>query len=376
MKNILISRLALLPVVLLGAAACGDGAPGNGARGTASGARAIPDAIACDQCEISFATLATLGSPGDSTSIREDAMHGQCSIGRLSTGQYVVGGIVGGGGIGVYEDGRLTHTIGRQGEGPGEYGEDLLLVVGSGDTIHVIDNALSRVTRTTSAGDFLGSFRVQRRITNFALLADGNLLLHGRPSSGEDQRPLFQIVDPAGTEVAAFGTPSAELSDLDQWTVTARPNGGFWGANLFRYEMYRWNTADSLVQTVVRDAEFFPADQDLSPERFSKMYKELPPPMLMWHIWEDGAGRLWTYSLVPALDWEPGPIGPNVAEWTRKHLDTMVEVIDLDASRVIARHRNEDVLTPLCGTGLMYLVTQTQAGDIRADILKPELRGG
>lgn len=247
----LTKRFVLLVVVLVGAAACRDGAPDDGSRDIASGARAIPDAIACDQCEISFATLATLGSPDDSTSIREDAMHGQCSIGRLSTGEYVVGGLVGGGGIGVYEDGRLARMIGRQGEGPGEYGEDLLLVVGPRDTIHVVDNSLSRISTVTTAGEFLGSFPLQRRVTNFALLADGNLLLHGRPSSGEDDRPRFQIVDPTGAEVAAFGTPSTELADLDQWTLTSRADGGFWGANLFRYELYRWNAADSLVQTVV-----------------------------------------------------------------------------------------------------------------------------
>lgn len=149
--------------------------------------------------------------------------------------------------------------------------------------------------------------------------------------------------------------------------------GGFWTASLWRYELYHWSEPDSLLETLVRDVQWFPATQDLSRERLADMYRKAPPPAVMWNVHEDQGGRLWTYALVPDADWKPGPIDTPVPEWSREQLDTMLEIIDPAGPRLIAQRRFDHVLGRLFGSELVHRVVNTASGDTRAEILRPKL---
>ena len=289
-------------------------------------------------------------------------------VGRLSTGEYVVSGIVGGGQINVYSAaGHRVRTIGRKGAGPGELGHTVRLVVGPGDTLTVLDESNLRVQTVTSAGDYVRSFPTPVRVRSFALLPGGDLLYYRSPTNAED--PLFHLVGPNGAEVARFGKTSDVALDVEMWSVSpARPTG-FWTASYWNYELQRWRAVDTLEQILSRRADWFPVN---APYPENPFRTALPPPALI-HIWEDSIGRVWTYSLVPDPNWKPGGSLRPSPEWFRSTYDMVVEVIDVPRARLIASSRHDTKLGVICGSALLYTVVETPGGDTRVQVLEPVL---
>lgn len=51
--------------------------------------------------------------------------------------------------------------------------------------------------------------------------------------------------------------------------------------------------------------------------------------------------------------------------------DTVIEVIDENSHEVLATLRHDLMLSPVCGSGLVALVSETEVGDTRMQILRP-----
>ncbi len=330
--------------------------------------RVIDDNAECPQCRIEFREVALLGDSLDDSSPRPDAAGRECMVGRLSTGEYVVSGIVGGGQINVYDAaGHRVRTIGRKGAGPGELGNSVRLMVGPGDTLIVLDESNLRLQTLTSSGDYVRSFPTPVRVRSIALLPGGNLLYYRSPTRADDR--LFHLVSPNGTEVAQFGKTTGVPLDIEMWTVSpARPTG-FWTSSYWNYELNRWRAVDTLAQALIRHADWFPVN---APYPDNPFRTALPPPALI-HIGEDSSGRVWTYSLVPDPNWKPGGSLRPSPEWFRSTYDTVIEVIDPRQARLITSARHDTKLGVICGSALLYTVVETPSGDTRVQILEPVL---
>lgn len=327
----------------------------------------------CATCRIELVEIARLGHPQDRAAVRPDAMAIPCMVGALSGERWVVSGLVGGGELLLFDGGGpATGTLGRAGRGPGEFGRDLSVMVGPGDTLHVVDNSNYRVVTLTADGAVHHSFRISGRIHSMALLPSGRFLFHARPTgSPEDRRGLFTLVTPLGDSVVTFGQPSPELADLDQWTVGPASDGGFWTASGWRYRLHRWSSQEGVDLVIEREAEWFPPDQVWS----DRMYVETPPPSWLTHIAETEDGLLWTYAIVPDAEWRPGPMLATTPEWTTRVLDTMIEVIDLVRLEVLAELRFDHLLAPVCGAPLVYTVDSDETGATQAVVFEPRLTG-
>ncbi|HKJ02301.1 MAG TPA: hypothetical protein VJ997_07595 [Longimicrobiales bacterium] len=283
-------------------------------------------------------------------------------------------GPVGGGQVFRYgADGRWLGSWGGPGEGPGEFGRNLGVFPGRADSIYVVDNSRYRVSLLDPDGKFIRSFAIPGQAVAYATLSTGDLLFHFRPSGrADDERSLFYMMDPSGAGLARFGTSTRADVESDQWVVGAHSTGGFWTGSVWRYELYRWQSPDSLVQTVTRRVGWFPPDGRLSPE----MYVSDPPPPQLMHIAVDDGGRVWTYSWVPDRNWAPNEARSPTPEWTRANFDTMIEVIDVEAGTVLAAARSDYMLGHACNDNLAYAVVETHAGDTRVVVLEPRLVGG
>ena len=91
----------------------------------------------CSDCAIRLRLVATIGSPGDSVS--PDYLS---PVTRSRRGLYYVGigSTFGKNRIAVYDSaGRLVRTVGRAGQGPGEFETITHIVVTASDTVHVIE---------------------------------------------------------------------------------------------------------------------------------------------------------------------------------------------------------------------------------------------
>ena len=106
-----------------------------------------------------------------------------------------------------------------------------------------------------------------------------------------------------------------------------------------------------------------------------RLYRTRPPPPFLRHIWEDSTGLLWAYTQVPDPMWEPGLAVRMTPEWGRRTFDTVVEAIDLELGRVVARGRSDELLGAVCGSRLMYLIVETEMGNNRVVVVDPIVIG-
>lgn len=363
-KPIVGSRLKafLLAAVILGCV--GRGSSQDGQRFIVSGE---PQ---CRDCRIELRQVAILGDSTDTSAVRPDAAGRDCMVGRLHSGEYVFSGVVGGGFLNIYgTDGKLIRTIGRKGGGPGEFRSPIRHVVGSGDSLFVVDDGSRRIQVMTSAGAFVRVFPTRDRFRGFALLPNDQLLLFRVPSNRKDN--LFHQFDRDGQPVRSFGNavqPDSAL-DLENWFVVAAPHGRFWTGSIWSYELRRWRAPDTLDIEVSREVDWF-----RSPSVFPEgVYVTVPPPPMLLHAWEDSNGKLWTYTAVADPKWAPGlKVAPS-PEWQAKTFDTVIEVIDLATGQLLASTRHPSRLGIVCNSPLLYGVDETPNGDLRVSVLEPHL---
>jgi hypothetical protein len=359
-------RGILLILMLLLSGCSGAGENPAGARDSAD--IVIADDVSCPHCQIVLREVALLGSPSDPTSIRENAVGLGCAVGLQTSGEIVVSGVVGGGQLLRYgPDGTLLGVIGRAGRGPGEFGTQLRIWIGAGDTIHVQDDALLRFSVFAPNGEFVRSFRSPSGSRSFARLDGGDWIFFRTPAGKQD--PMFHRTSSTGTKVMEFGYSQMQEPDLDSHIVSPAVGGGMWLASVWSYRARRLDASGEPVAAWVRDAPWFPPEGQHS----EAMYRTEPPPPFFNHLWEMDDGRLWSYTLVPDPRWEPGLGLRPSPEWYRRTFDTIIEIIDPAERAVVARTRYDGRIGHVCGSHLMYTVIETADGDTRTQVLEPIL---
>ena len=349
-----------------------------------SGQEAVPPQVidgsaSCPDCKIAFRPVALLGGEDDPGSVWDRAAGDGCMVAQLSTGEFLLGGVAGGGDIFVYDaEGRFLRTMSRQGQGPGEVQGMVRIWVGPGDTLFVADDGNNRLQVLTSHGQYVRSFPMPAPYRRLARLGTGDFVF-GRSvtSPGDD---MFALIDALGREVKSFSPSMVAEPDLERAIASPRPgtDATFWTASMWHYAVHEWSMAGtpekslSLMRTLVREADWFPP----YPEFSTEVYQSVPPPAGLLHVWEDNDGLLRVYALLPDPDWRPGiPFNPRPT-WHRKTFDHRVEVVDPSSGRLVAVGEHEDRLAPVCGSKLMYAVIETPAGDLRVKVVEPYLTRG
>jgi len=370
----LLSQIGVLVVISL------SGACGVAHEGVSDIHVLISGAPSCAECTVVFEETVTLGQLGDPASFGVENARTACTVGRLSSGGFVSSGLAGGGEIFVYDDqGAFAGAMGRRGEGPGEFGTRLSVIVDSGDTIFVVDRSQAKVTTISPSGDYMTSFSLPPRVFGFARLRDGGFVFHTLSPGVGAERPLLRRYDAAGQQLAAYEPPSRamvrrKIADMDRRTVAASRTGDHWVAKYWTYEIHRQAASGKRDLTIIRDVDWFPPGDPGSVNEVMAWFEETPPPTSLRHLWETEDGLLWTYSIVPDPTWEPetADVTEDLA-WVRETWDTMVEVLDIHNGTVLASARHDEYLVPVCGSELVSTVRETPAGDARAVVLAPTL---
>lgn len=327
----------------------------------------IGDDATCPTCTIELREIALLGSETDPSSFRPNAAGLGCMVGVTEGGDFLVSGMLEPGRIYRYgPNGTLLRRIGRQGEGPGEFGPQIRLWMLGNDSVLVQDDALRRVSVMSQEGEFARSFPSPGR-DGFAVVDENSLVYFTRALQPGD--PVFARITLDGTGLVQFEPTHHPEPDIDTRMVFPAREGGFWSAGVWRYELHLRDTNGAIVRSVRREAPWFPPDGTFSDE----VYVSEPPPPFFNHLWEAPEGQLWTYSLVPDPDWEPGlGLRPD-PEWYRRTFDTVIEVLDLADGAVVARTRYDGRLGHVCGSHLMYTVVESGSEDTRMQLLEPVL---
>jgi len=142
----------------------------------------IPDAPLCPTCEIVLDSVVVLDGR------RGDYVGEPLALGRLRDGRWLLSTLHAPERIAVFDPtGRIRRTVGREGEGPGEYRFIRFIRVGPDDTVRVYDADLGRLSILSPTLEFVRSqyMSAASRSLDLEILPDGRLLtvqdLRGSP---------------------------------------------------------------------------------------------------------------------------------------------------------------------------------------------------
>lgn len=157
----------------------------------------------CTVCQITFIKVASLGGPADSVLVSPVSTPVWDSKGRYyasSIDNYQV--------IVFDAAGRILRTLGRRGEGPGEFSSPGIrnLAVGPGDSLLVFQ--FGRLSVFTSEGLHVRTVRtLPASITYASALSDGRLVVAANFRSPATFGFPYHLLDPNGNVVKSFGDP-------------------------------------------------------------------------------------------------------------------------------------------------------------------------
>lgn len=255
--------------------------------------------------------------------------------------------------------GRLLKKIGGKGKGPGEFEYLGTLAVGRGDTVHAFDESNMRrslVSPTTLS--IVGATPWPRSGMNPVPLPDGSVII-----STENRQFLLTAVSPKGEVVRDFApNPRADDRVMRRWTYFRIGRGP--GNDVYAvprnvsYTIHRWSGDGKDLGAWRRQVDWFP-DMEREP-RFDAREGF---PSEAFAIWADSTGLVYVATHRLQRGHERATT-EQVIEGGRKawviddrqqYWDTMIEVFDLDTSRLVASKRFDQYFDGPAGRNHLYI---------------------
>ncbi len=305
----------------------------------------IPSEVSCASCRIQRDSVVTLGAPnGDGldnfiTAVTRSA-DGHSFVATMSAAE-----------IAVFDpSGRFVGNIGRAGEGPGEFRRVTKIIADADRDVHVFDARLVRHSIFRRDGTLVRATGLPiTRLRDATILRDGSIVINGgtydRASAGfaltqlDTAERIVRRADEVTRLTARTEWILERSLSLGQKTgqlVVAHPNE--FVIDLYDAKLQRVNRLE-------RVAAWFEAPSPENPER-SDGSSDVPPTSRVLTAWEDVTGLIWIVALVRSPEWQPRTLrpgerlAPDSPLAARPRYETVIEVIDGAAKRVLARERS------------------------------------
>lgn len=398
-STVVLRSLVLCLAVASSAIGCGEA--GDDTNGGPSSAYVIREASpritadtaflppGCEPCSIEVTSTMVLGDLDDPVLMRVSPSAVRDRRGRT----YLYGSGAMDHEVLVFDSsGSYQTSLGRSGQGPGEYRQVNSLTILPGDSVLMISD-FSRVSVFAPDGEFARSFTLPFTPYSRAVYLPGSgvAVAGGIPTPDQAVLPLH-LLDDQGQVVRSFGTPNLRGGqDLPNMRIVglAADSGSFWAAERQNYRLER-TTHDGVIKRIigVRSTRLFPLPPlilDGVPEtaplqgtgrRISA--GRSPPLGLMSSIYEDSDERLWVAVRVAARDWvarsrEMPAVDPRTGHRSDEGLvATVVDVIDAESGRVLAT-RYFDRRGFLANDGSLMVPRQRPDGLIQVEIYTLQL---
>ena len=309
------------------------------------------DKVDCLECRVSLARLASLGD-ADGPGVVGPIF----TLRQMQDGRYIVSYDAAASEMLLFApDGKFIRTIGRSGAAPGEF-RSIRWIRVSGGEVFVYDPGQRRLTVLAQ------DFRVVRTVpitgsalNDMAVVNDSLTVFNSVVRTRDLMGYLLHVFDAQGKIVRSMDeVPGGFRNDIDEF-VYRRPlalaaNGGVWSAHRTQYRIERWSFDGARHRTIVRRAAWFP--DHISPP--TPNATEAPKPFVQ-AVQEDGQGRLWVLTTVADTGWRRGLVanprgrGENALRLIdpNKYFDSVMEVIDLKAGKLVASTRFDQWLNDL-----------------------------
>ena len=310
----------------------------------------ILDVPACPACEILFEQVHVLGdSDGPGILQREPTIATLDHAGNFLVAErsrFLVFG----------SDGQYVASVGRPGQGPGEFQRIVALKPHEDGRIDVFDAVAMRLTSLSPEYEVVDTVALEIMPTpRILLLPSDEYLLYSDVRTADRIGVPLHVVTRGGEVRASFGSSDGGRLLPQRFSgrkvARAWPRG-IWSAHTYEYAIELWTMEGSLRLSLRREADWFP------PIQFEDEVESPKPITTIQSVREDNSGLLWVLSAVADEDWESyletGADGfPRLVGSNAQLFDTVVEVIDPDEGQLIARRRVDEFLSGFLSDGVV-----------------------
>lgn len=284
-----------------------------------------------------------------------------------------------GSGFAVYDTaGRLITTVGKRGSGLGEFQFAGAPLIGPGDTVHVGDARLGRISVFSPDYQFIRTVApAHPRMQPQLVRSDGRYLVARQiPTPSEAGYPMH-VLGPDGALHRSFGADTAQYRpDLARFldrAVGRGSDGSVWAFPPGRYLLEQWDPDSarllrrlSVAPAWFRESPFWPPDET-----------QRPVPS-MGGVVEDGNGVLWVLIRDAATDWEAPPRANTERAVSRSEYDRtydwVLEAVASEDGRVLASRRFNSPLYLNSASGLITSSRDSTGATVIWDVWLPILR--
>jgi hypothetical protein len=277
--------------------------------------------------------------------------------------------------VGLYDGGgRMIEVVGRFGAGPGEFRQPVPFP-GPDGKLWIVDISNQRITELNAsrgqerAFPMLGAIHIAEPLSSGRMLLGGILGGDSRPAERSDTRPPPYYITDGDLEVQySFGQWQRDGA-VAPLNITAGADGHLYQSGGQVYSALELTATGEPVRRYVRRADWFKPGDNEEPDVNRPTF---------WHLHVDGERRLWAAVMVPAGEYEAafdgsGSQGYSVQSFDRIR-DSVIEVWDLDAGRVIAYSRlPQSNVGFVRGSDQIFTVRQDSLGYVYFDLWHADL---
>lgn len=261
--------------------------------------------------------------------------------------------------------GRFQRSVGRAGEGPGEFRVAFPLKFGPGDSLWVFQPSARRVTVFDSTLKYVRTLTLPTSPAAAAPFANGAVVLQGSIPTRDRIGLPIHVLSSAGVLGGSFGSTTGEMRPDDPFVSARRlapaSDGRVWSARLTEYTIERWDTAGTLDLRLLVETTWF------KPWRRDPSNPKATGPMII-DVQEDASGLLWVLHSVRDPSFDDGRKSKTAqsqrrsSSGTSAEYDSVLEVIDPGRRVVLASVRLEPNMRGFACEGITYAYEEDEAG--------------
>lgn len=324
----------------------------------------VPDAVSCPRCVISLERVVTLdGRTGPGAQYVSDEpivaidRRGRVLVSRIALPMATE--------IAVFDStGSFLRTVGRSGDGPGEYRSIVHINVDE-EHIHVFDLLSRRRTLLDHDFEVVATHRVRGQVMSSVVLSREEILFFANvPLPAQVARPLH-ILNLAG-ELESFGEDGSVYRGYTSRLVVGGSAARLWSLEGMTNRLVEWDVRSRRpVRIIERRVDWF----DREP-------RDTWPTTGITSIREDAAG-LWIVGVGPDSRWterrrvEAGGPFPDVPR--QDVIDGWLELVDPGTGRTIARTRVDHGMLWVPGSDLLAVLREDDLGFPHVDLVRARL---
>jgi hypothetical protein len=350
----------------------------------------------CPTCTVSLEKVAVVGSASDAELLSE-----YNRLLQLPDGGYLVAPTSGEVEQLLRYDraGKYLGTVGKLGDGPGEYRSIQSMVFARGDSVSLMGGR--RITTISVATGRGRSEPVTLEAFYHQVLSDGRVIVN----SMAQKEPQFALLTATSQVSNRFGPepPMVVLPRQNGRTIgdsygtsvamAPSPSGGFWaGASYYGHRLQKLTpTGQVLFDTARKPTWFAPyAYADISERLYRLGELRTPRPTIMNAVGVTPTGQVITLSRVADAKWKADPKAPPPnppgGEYPverlvptggiDRYVDSVLELYRESDGVFLGSWRSDTVLGQMTPNGMIYLKGEDADGVVSYTVYRVKITGG